>query len=123
MRTIAVLFMAALSSLCGQVVLAQDALLLISREGQHALARAEGGQVRTLLPMGDKLTYGESATALAILSQKRANGGYQLDIVNKLTGELLRSWPVEAYAAGALSGVSRDVVLTRTHAFFATVRY
>jgi hypothetical protein len=123
MRTIAVLFMAALSSLYGHAALSQGALLLVSREGEHALARAEGGQLRTLLPLGDKLTYGESASALAILSQKRANGGYQLDIVNKVTGELVRSWPIEGYAAGALSGASRDVVLTRTHAFFATVRY
>lgn len=123
MRTIVVVCCAALCALPTQFVLAQRALLLVDREGEQTLVSAEDGQTRVLRPVGDKLIYGESAGTLAIVSQRRSTGAFQLDIVDAVTGKQMRSWPVKGYAAGSLSGATKDVVLTATHAYYATVRY
>lgn len=50
-------------------------------------------------------------------------GEYVLIVIDKTSERVTSSWPVYAQPAQQLSGPSRDIVLTPTFAYFATVRY
>jgi hypothetical protein len=103
---------------------AQQAWLLLDGADQGDIYRAEEGDgLRHVARVGDGVTYGETASALAVLSRRTYADPLLLQIFDKKTEKKIVEWPLPGFSVLWLSGPSRDVALTDEFAYYASIRY
>ena len=103
---------------------AQQAWLLLAGGDHGDIYRAEeGGGVRHVARVGNSVTYGETESALAVISRRTYADPMLLQIFDKKTEKTIVQWPLPGFAVLWLSGPSRDVALTDKFAYYVSIRY
>jgi hypothetical protein len=120
-HVIGLLFTALLG--CAQLAHSQDLYVLRSEAGAQYVSRMNEGTVSEVLKVSQVAVYGASERALAVLSRKTAAANYVVDIVDFRTGTVTASWPISEEPVMQLSGPSRGIVLSDSHAYFLTMRF
>lgn len=107
------------------VSVAQQAWLLLQAKEHAGIYRAEKGEMRQVARVGQSViaAYGETESALAVISQHTPANQILLQIIDKKSERTTATWPLQGFPVLQLSGPSRDVALTDKFAYYATVRY
>ena len=108
---------------CAQLAHSQDLYVLRSEAGAQYVSRVNEGTVSEVLKVSQVAVYGSSERALAVLSRKTAAANYVVDIVDFRTGTVTASWPIGEEPVMQLSGPSRGIVLSDSHAYFLTMKF
>ncbi len=113
-----------LSSAAPGAARAQQAWVLLAGGDHGDIYRAEeGGGVRHVARVGNSVTYGETESALAVISRRTFADPMLLQIFDKKTEKTIVQWPLPGFSVLWLSGPSRDVALTDEFAYYASIRY
>ncbi len=103
---------------------AQQAWVLLAGGGQPDIYRAdEGGGLRHVARVGNGVTYGETESALAVISRRTQADPMLLQIFDKKTEQTIVQWPLPGFSVRWASGPSRDVALTDKFAYYVSIRY
>ena len=102
---------------------AQQALLLLSSDEQTAIYRAEQAGMRKLVDVGESVVYGQNESSLAVISRRTPVDPLLLQVVDKKTEKVTRTWTVPGFSVLRLSGPAPDVALTTKFAYYAAVRF
>jgi hypothetical protein len=122
-QPLAILFLL-LSSAAPGAACAQQAWVLLAGGDQGDIYRAEqGGGLRHVARVGHSVTYGETETALAVISRRTFADPMLLQIFDKKTEKAIVQWPLLGFSVRLLSGPSREVALTDEFAYYASIRY
>ena len=113
-----------LSSAVPGAACAQQAWVLLAGGDQGDIYRAEeGGGLRHVARVGNSVTYGETESALAVISRRTYADPMLLQIFDKKTEKTIVQWPLPGFSVLWLSGPSRDVALTDEFAYYVSIRY
>jgi hypothetical protein len=113
-----------LSSAVPGAACSQQAWVLLPGGDHGDIYRAEeGGGLRHVARVGNSVTYGETESALAVISRRTYADPMLLQIFDKKTEKTIVQWPLPGFAVLWLSGPSRDVALTDKFAYYASIRY
>lgn len=103
--------------------MAQQAWLLLHGTEQAGIYRAQNGEMRQVAQVGDIVVYGETASSLAVISQRTPADKVLLQVIDKKSQRVTATWPLQGYPTPQLSGPSRDVALTDRFAYYVALRY
>jgi hypothetical protein len=119
-----ILCCALLAGACGPSLADQSWLLLAPSRGQDTVVTPVGTGFRTLATVGRVVSYGESAHAFAFLSYEASLGTRVLSVVDKASGQVTGSIPIDTSVipAGWMSGATLNLVLTDRFAYFVSWR-
>jgi hypothetical protein len=113
-----------LSSAVPGAACSQQAWVLLPGGDHGDIYRAEkGGGLRHVARVGNSVTYGETESALAVISRRAFADPMLLQIFDKKTEKTIAQWPLPGMSVLWLSGPSRDVALTDKFAYYAAIRY
>ncbi len=115
---------ALLAGACGPSLADESWLLLAPPRGQDTVVTPVGTALRTLATVGRVVSYGESAHAFAFLSYEAALGTRVLNVVDKASGQVTVSIPIDTSVipAGWMSAAILNLVLTDRFAYFVSWR-
>jgi hypothetical protein len=124
MRAALVSLMLVLGVVFSGASVAQRAWVLLAGGDQGDIFRAEeGGGLRHVARVGHSVTYGETESALAVISRRTFADPMLLQIFDKKTEKTVVQWPLAGFSVRLLSGPSRDVALTDKFAYYVSIRY
>ena len=106
-----------------EVSLAERAWLLLHDTPHAAVFRAEDGALRPIARVGESVTYGETESALAVISRRTPTDPLLLQLIDKKTQTTTARWPLEGFSVQQLAGPARDVGLTSEFAYYVSIRY
>jgi hypothetical protein len=110
-------------SVAPEVSVAREAWLLLHDSEHGAIYRAQDGAMRQVARVGGSVTYGETQSALAVISRRSPTAPLLLQLIDKKTQTTTATWPLEGFSVLQLSGPSRDVALTDKSAYYVSIRY
>jgi hypothetical protein len=103
---------------------AQDVWVLLHKDSHYLIARSKGNDFHEMLSLGgSQIAYGESSHTFGVISYDAVRATFVVDLLDKASGTLTRSAPLDGHVMGLLSGPSNDVVLTDDALFYLTVRF
>jgi hypothetical protein len=124
MRPAVAILVLLLSSTFPGAAFAQQGWILLGGGDQGDIYRAEeGGGLRHVARVGNSVTYGETESALAVISRRTYSDPMLLQIFDKKTEKTTAEWPLPGFSVQQLSGPSRDVALTDQFAYYVSIRY
>ena len=104
-----------------QAAFGQQAWLFLDRSGQHIVAKAVGSSLSSVNDAGDLVSYAQTATAFALMARQTADTSI-LRILDKSSGQVTLSRPINARVLVHMSSPIEDIVLTDDSVYFVTLR-
>jgi len=102
------------------VAFSQESWLILDRSGHYTVAEAVGDTLANTHDMGHLISYAQSPQAFALVS-RQADGTSVLNVLDQSTGQITRTFPINAYVIGHMSSPIEDLVFQDDAVYFVSM--